>query len=118
MPYAATYSATKGALHAWSRGLAAELYEAGSRVDVTEVVVGATYTQQLVGDENMREGLLMPSAEVMAGCVVRRVGNGHRSVVAYFWHWVVMGVVGLLPVWMGDGILAGAVKGSVEGKGV
>ena len=116
MAYASSYSATKGALHAWNRGLAAEQYEAKSQVEILEVVVGATYTQQLVQDPNMSEGLFMPSAQVMASSILQRVGHGHRSVTAYFWHAAQMSALYMLPVWMADSALANILKPSVEPK--
>ncbi len=56
-PYIAADSATKGALHAWTRALAAEQRAlGGSQVDILEVVIGATYTQAFEGDSNFPTG--------------------------------------------------------------
>jgi 17beta-estradiol 17-dehydrogenase / very-long-chain 3-oxoacyl-CoA reductase len=115
-PYVAVYSGCKGALHAWSRALAAEQYEAKSHVDILEVVVGGTYTQKLKEDPNMSANLFMPTAEVMARAVLARVGHGHRSVVPYFWHLVQSGILSLLPQSMADSIVASILKPSVEPK--
>ncbi|ORY18397.1 hypothetical protein BCR34DRAFT_504729 [Clohesyomyces aquaticus] len=117
-PYVAAYSGCKGALHAWNRALFAEQAEAKSAVEVLEVVVGPTYTQQLQKDPNMKAGLMMPTAEVMAKAILARVGHGHRCVTPYFWHAVQDGILyGLLPARMADGIVAGVLKPSVEAKG-
>jgi 17beta-estradiol 17-dehydrogenase / very-long-chain 3-oxoacyl-CoA reductase len=115
--YIAAYSGCKGAIHAWNRALAAEQAHAGSAVEVLEVVVGPTFTQQLKKDPNMKPGLFMPSAEVMARAILARVGHGHRSVTPYFWH-ALQGsaLYGLLPARMVDGIVAGVLKASVEPK--
>lgn len=117
-PYVAAYSGCKGALHAWNRALAAEQHETKSQVEILEVAVGGTYTQQLVKDPNMSASLFMPTAEAMANAILERVGHGHRSVVPYFWHWVQGGLLyGLLPMGVADGIVAGILKPSVEAKG-
>jgi 17beta-estradiol 17-dehydrogenase / very-long-chain 3-oxoacyl-CoA reductase len=116
-PFVAAYSGCKAALHAWSRALAAELHESHSSIDVLEVVVGGTYTQQLKKDPNMAPGLFMPTAEVMAQAILARVGQGHRSVVPYFWHKVQTGVLGVLPMGVADGIVAGILRPSVEARG-
>ena len=116
-PYVAAYSGCKGALHAWNRALGAEQREAKSHVDVTEVVVGPTYTQQLQKDPKFSANLMMPTADVMARAVLARVGHGHVSVTPYFWHRVQDGLVyGLLPASTADGIIAGLLKPSVEAK--
>jgi 17beta-estradiol 17-dehydrogenase / very-long-chain 3-oxoacyl-CoA reductase len=115
--YLAAYSGCKGALHAWSRGLAAEQYDAKSQIEILEVEVGGTYTQQLAKDPNMSSNLFMPTGEVMARAIIARVGHGHRCVVPYFWHWVQGGLLyGLLPMSVVDGIVAGILKPSVETK--
>lgn len=116
-PFVAAYSGCKGALHAWNRALAAEQADAKTNVDVLEVVVGGTYTQQLQADPNMSANLFMPTAEVMAKAILARVGHGHRSVVPYFWHQVQSGLLyALLPQATADGIVAGILKPSVEPK--
>ena len=116
-PYVAAYSGCKGALHAWNRALCAEQAVAGSAVEVLEVVVGPTYTQQLQKEASMKPGLGMPTAEVMARAILARVGHGHRSVTPYFWH-AVQGALlyGLLPAGVADRIVAGVLKPSVEAK--
>ena len=115
--YIAAYSGCKGAIHAWNRALCAEQAEAGSAVEVLEVVVGPTFTQQLKKDPNMQEGLFVPSAEIMAKAILARVGHGHRSVTPYFWHalqgWALYGI---FPAGMADGIVARVLKPSVEEK--
>ncbi|KAI9683532.1 MAG: hypothetical protein M1822_006072 [Bathelium mastoideum] len=83
-PYIAAYSGCKGALHPWNRALAAEQRKARLHVDVTEVVVGPTYTQQLQKDPKFSANLMMPTADVMARAVLARVGHGHISVTPYF----------------------------------
>jgi 17beta-estradiol 17-dehydrogenase / very-long-chain 3-oxoacyl-CoA reductase len=116
-PYVAAYSGCKGALHAWNRALAAEQHEAKSQVEILEVVVGGTYTQQLQNDPNMSANLFMPTADVMARAVLARVGHGHRSVVPYFWHLVQSALLyTLLPQSVADGVVAGILKPSVEAK--
>ncbi|KAI9687196.1 MAG: hypothetical protein M1820_010500 [Bogoriella megaspora] len=116
-PYVAAYSGCKGALHAWNRALCAEQREAKSQVEVTEVVVGPTYTQQLQKDPKFSANLMMPTADVMARAVLARVGHGHVSVTPYFWHRVQDALVyGLLPASTADGIIAGLLKPSVEAK--
>lgn len=112
-PYIATYSSTKGALHAWTRALAAEQRAADSQVEVLEVVIGATYTQQLAKDDNFSPGLFMPSADVMARAVISRVGHGHLSVHGYFWHRVQSFVLNILPISVADNIIANILKPSV-----
>jgi 17beta-estradiol 17-dehydrogenase / very-long-chain 3-oxoacyl-CoA reductase len=115
--YVAGYSATKGALHTWSRSLAAEQYEAKTQVEVLEVIVGGTYTQQLQKDPNMKPGVFMPTAEVMARAALARVGHGHRFVVGYFGHWVQEFLLyTMLPMAVADSIVAGILKPSVEAK--
>ncbi|KAJ7090942.1 hypothetical protein B0H15DRAFT_837395 [Mycena belliarum] len=117
-PYVAAYSGCKGALRAWTRALAAEQMVAKTGVEVVYLVVGPTYTPQLQKDPNMKAGLMMPTAEVMANSILARVGQGHRCVAPYFWHAVQDGVLyGLLPERMADGIVAGVLKKSVEPKG-
>ncbi|KAF2642119.1 NAD(P)-binding protein [Massarina eburnea CBS 473.64] len=107
-PYVAAYSGCKGALHVWNRALFAEQAEARSVVEVLEVVVGPTYTQQLQKDPNLKAGLLIPTADVMAKSILARVGHGHMCVTPYFWHAVQDVIVyGLLPSSMADGIIAG-----------
>ncbi|KAF1973006.1 NAD(P)-binding protein [Bimuria novae-zelandiae CBS 107.79] len=116
-PYVAAYSGCKGALHAWNRALYAEQAQAKSAVEVLEAVVGPTYTQQLQKDPNLKAGLMMPTADVMAKSILARVGHGHRTVVPYFWHAVQDGIVyGLLPSNMADGVIAGMLKPMVEAK--
>lgn len=116
-PYVAAYSGCKGALHAWNRALGAEQHEAGSQVEILEVVVGGTYTQQLQKDDRFSASLFMPTAETMARAVLARVGHGHRSVVPYFWHLVQSGpLYTLLPAVVVDGIIASVLKPSVETK--
>jgi len=116
-PYVSTYAATKGALHTWTRALAAEQRAEGTKVEVMETVIGATYTQQFHGDSNFKPGLFMPTADVMARAVLSRVGCGHTSVVAYFWHNVQTTLLySLLPAATADGIIAGVLKPSVEAK--
>ena len=114
-PYMAAYSACKAALHAWSRALAAEQHEQKSNVDVLEVVVGGTYTQQLQKEESFSPGLFMPTAETMARAILARVGNGHRSVVPHFWHLVQSAPLSaVLPMSVFDSIIAGILKPNVE----
>nr|ARP51713.1 NADP dependent very-long-chain 3-oxoacyl-CoA reductase [Phyllosticta cirsii] len=116
-PYVAAYSGCKGALHAWNRALFAEQAEAKTAVEILEVVVGPTYTQQLQKDPNLKAGLMMPTADVMAKSILARVGHGHRSVTPYFWHAVQDALVyGLLPSSTADGIIAGMLKPMVEPK--
>jgi 17beta-estradiol 17-dehydrogenase / very-long-chain 3-oxoacyl-CoA reductase len=116
-PYVAAYSGCKGALHAWNRALFAEQAEAKSSVEILEVVVGPTYTQQLQRDPNLKAGLLMPTADVMAKSILARVGHGHRCVTPYFWHAVQDGLLyGLLPSSIADGVIAGMLKPMVEAK--
>ncbi|KAJ4304714.1 hypothetical protein N0V90_000241 [Kalmusia sp. IMI 367209] len=116
-PYVSAYSATKGALHTWNRALAAEQHEAKSQVEILEVIIGATYTQQLQKDPNMKPGVMMPTAEVMAKAVLARLGHGHRFVYAYFWHNVQTWLLyTLMPVATADSIVAGILKPSVEAK--
>lgn len=115
--YVAGYSATKGALHTWNRALAAEQYESKSQVEILEIIIGGTYTQQLQKDPNMKPGIFMPTAEVMARAALARVGHGHRFVVGYFGHWVQEFVLyTCLPVGVADSIVAGILKPSVEAK--
>lgn len=115
--YVAGYSAAKGALHTWSRALAAEQHAAKSRVEILEVVIGGTYTQQLQKDPNMKPGFFMPTADVMARAALARVGHGHRFVVGYFGHWVQEFLLyTLLPVGVADGVVAGILGPSVEAK--
>jgi 17beta-estradiol 17-dehydrogenase / very-long-chain 3-oxoacyl-CoA reductase len=117
-PYVAAYSGCKAAIHAWNRALAAEQADEGTAVEFLEVVVGPTYTQQLQKDPNMKPGLFMPSADVIARAIIARVGHGHRSVTPYFWH-ALQGAAlyGLLPSSVVDGIVAKVLKSSVEAKG-
>jgi len=116
-PYVSAYSGCKGALHAWSRALSAEQREAGSLVEILEVVVGPTYTQQLQKDDKFSAGLFMPTADVMARAILARVGHGHRSVTPYFWHLVQNGALyGLLPAAVADNVIASILKPSVEPK--
>lgn len=115
-PYIASYSATKGALHAWVRGLAAEQRAASTRVEVVEILIGATYTQQFYNDSNFKPGLFMPTAEDMAHAALARVGHGHVSVNGYFWHGVQTSVLNILPASVADGIVASILKPSVEAK--
>lgn len=106
-PYLAAYSGTKAALHAWNRALAAEHAKDGSNVDILEVIIAATYTQQLQKDPKISPSLFTPTAETMAKAIVARLGNGHRSVHAYFWHWAQSTLVyGVLPVRLADKIVA------------
>jgi 17beta-estradiol 17-dehydrogenase / very-long-chain 3-oxoacyl-CoA reductase len=116
-PYVAAYSGCKGALQAWNRALAAEQHEARSQIEILEVVVGGTYTQQLRKDENFSAGLFMPTAEKMAAAILARVGHGHRCVVPYFWHLVQSGpLYAVLPASVADSIIARLLKPSVEVK--
>ena len=116
-PYVAAYSGCKGALHAWNRALFAEQAETKSAVEILEVVVGPTYTQQLQKDPNMKAGLLMPTADVMAKSILARVGHGHRCVTPYFWHAVQDSLLyGLLPSSTADGVIAAMLKPMVEAK--
>jgi 17beta-estradiol 17-dehydrogenase / very-long-chain 3-oxoacyl-CoA reductase len=116
-PYIAAYSGCKAALHAWNRALSAEQAEAKSAVEILEVVVGATYTQQLQKDPNLKAGLMMPTADVMAKSILARVGHGHRSVTPYFWHAVQHSLLyGLLPSSTADSIIAAILKPMVETK--
>lgn len=115
-PYMAAYSSTKAALHAWTRALAAEQHAAGSQVEVLEIVIGATYTQQLAKDKSFSQGLFTPSAEVVAKASLARVGLGHRSVVGYFWHGVQGFIINLFPVPVVDSLVASFLKKNVEVK--
>ena len=115
-PYVATYSATKGALSSWMRALAAEQRAAGSQVEVLELLIGGTYTQQLYSDSNFAPGLFMPTAGTLARAAIARVGHGHQSVYAYFWHGVQTFILNLLPNTMADSIVANILKPSVEAK--
>jgi 17beta-estradiol 17-dehydrogenase / very-long-chain 3-oxoacyl-CoA reductase len=116
-PFIAAYSGCKGALHAWNRALEAEQHDAGSQVEILEVVVGGTYTQQLQKDKNFSAGLFMPTAEKMAAAILARVGHGHISVVPYFWHLVQAGpLYTLLPVTVADSVIAGILKPNVEAR--
>jgi 17beta-estradiol 17-dehydrogenase / very-long-chain 3-oxoacyl-CoA reductase len=116
-PYVAAYSGCKGALHAWNRALFAEQAEAKSAVEILEVVVGPTYTQRLQKDPNLKAGLMMPTADVMAKSILARVGHGHMCVTPYFWHALQDGLVyGLLPSSTADGVIAGILKPMVEAK--
>jgi 17beta-estradiol 17-dehydrogenase / very-long-chain 3-oxoacyl-CoA reductase len=112
-PYIAAYSSTKGALHAWTRALAGEMRVTGSQVEVMEVVIGGTYTQQLEKNDNFSPGLFMPPADVMARAVISRVGNGHLSVHGYFWHRVQSFVLNILPISVADNMVANILKPSV-----
>ncbi|KAF1994683.1 NAD(P)-binding protein [Amniculicola lignicola CBS 123094] len=115
--YVAAYSGCKGALHAWNRGLATEQREAHSKVEILEVVIGGTYTQQLQKDAQFSAGLFMPTAETMARAILARVGHGHRSVTPYFWHFVQTGsLYALLPASVADSVIANILKPSVEAK--
>lgn len=114
--YTAAYSGAKAALSGWSRALAAEQHEARSQVEVLEVVIGGTYTAPVAKDPNLKPGLFMPSAEVMAKAILKRVGWGHGAVTAYFWHGVQFGAIYGLPRAWADGVVAGILKGSVEAK--
>ena len=115
--YVSAYSSTKGALHTWTRSLAAEQRSEGTKVDVMECIIAATYTQQFEGDASFKPGLFMPTAERMAKSVLARVGNGHVQVVAYFWHWIQAAFLyGLLPVQLADSIVANVLKPSVEAR--
>ncbi|KAI1623207.1 hypothetical protein EDD37DRAFT_658469 [Exophiala viscosa] len=115
-PYVAAYSATKGALHAWSRALSAEQHAAGSQVDVLELVIGGTYTQVFEGDSNFKPGLFMPTPDIVARAALDRVGLGHRSVYAYFWHRVQTFCLELLPTTVADSLVADILKPSVKAK--
>ena len=112
-PYIAAYSSTKGALHSWTRALAAEQRAAGSKVEVFEVVIGPTYTQQLAKDKNFSPGLFMPSADVMAHAAIARAGQGHLSVYGYFWHNVQSFALHLVPISVADNIIAKVLKPSI-----
>ncbi|KPI36143.1 Very-long-chain 3-oxoacyl-CoA [Cyphellophora attinorum] len=116
-PFIAAYSGCKAALHAWNRALHAEQATAGSAVEVLEVVVGPTYTQQLQKEASIKPGLTMPTAEVMARAILARVGHGHRSVTPYFWH-ALQGALlyGLLPAGVVDWVVARVLLPSVEVK--
>jgi 17beta-estradiol 17-dehydrogenase / very-long-chain 3-oxoacyl-CoA reductase len=117
-PFVAAYSGCKGALHAWNRALAAEQHDSKSQIEILEVVIGGTYTQQLQKDPKFSASLFMPTAEVMARAVLARVGHGHCSVVPYFWHLVQSGLLyAVLPRAVADGVVAGILKPSVEPKG-
>ncbi|KAF2866958.1 hypothetical protein BDV95DRAFT_583259 [Massariosphaeria phaeospora] len=117
-PYVAAYSGCKGALHAWNRALAAEQYEDRSQVEILEVIVGPTYTQNLQKDDNFSPGLFMPTADVMARAVLARVGHGHRTIVPYFWHLVQSApLYALLPASIADHVIASILKPSVKSKG-
>jgi 17beta-estradiol 17-dehydrogenase / very-long-chain 3-oxoacyl-CoA reductase len=115
--FIAAYSGCKAALHAWSRALCAEQAAAGSAVEVLEVVVGPTYTQQLQKEADMKASLMMPTADVMARAILARAGHGHRCVTPYFWH-ALQGTLlyGLLPASVADGIVATVLKPNVEAK--
>ncbi|PVI06488.1 NAD(P)-binding protein [Periconia macrospinosa] len=122
-PYAAPYSATKGALHTWNRAFAAEQVAISSRdpsspqVDVLEAVVGATYTSQLQKEESFQAGLFMPSPETMAKAILARAGNGHRSVEPYFWHRVQSILLyDLMPANMADAIIANILGATLKPK--
>jgi 17beta-estradiol 17-dehydrogenase / very-long-chain 3-oxoacyl-CoA reductase len=116
-PFVAAYSGCKTALHAWNRALAAEQHDSKSQVEILEVVVGCTYTQQLQKDPKFSASLFMPTAEVMARAILARVGHGHRSVVPYFWHLVQTNLLyALLPQATADSVVAGILKPSVEPK--
>lgn len=115
--YIAGYSATKGALHMWSRALAAEQYESKTQVEVLEIIVGGTYTQQLQKDPNMKPGVFMPTAEIMARAALAKVGHGHRLVVGYWGHWLQEFLLyRSMPGWVADSVVAGILKPSVEAK--
>ncbi|KAF1960187.1 NAD(P)-binding protein [Byssothecium circinans] len=116
-PYVAAYSGCKGALHAWNRALFAEQAEARSAVEVLEVVIGPTYTPLLQKEPNLKAGLLMPTADVMAQSILARAGHGHKCVTPYFWHAVVNSLVyGLLPSSTADRVIAGMLKPMIETK--
>lgn len=116
-PYVAAYCSNKGAQHTWMRALSAEQAHVGSKVEVTEVIIGATYTQQFYTDKNFAPGLFMPTAGTMARAIIARVGLGHRSVYAYFWHNLqTFALYSLLPNTMADKIVADIIGPSVEKK--
>ncbi|KAK4944103.1 hypothetical protein LTR10_016436 [Elasticomyces elasticus] len=115
-PYIAAYSATKGALHAWTRALSAEQRAAGSQVDILGIVIGGTYTQVFEGDSNFKPGLFMPTPDVVARAALARVGLGHSSVYAYFWHRVQTFCLDLLPTTVADSLVANILRPSVKTK--
>ncbi len=115
--YAAPYSACKGGLHAFMRGLSCEQSEARNQVEVLEAIVGSTYTQQLEKDPNFSAGLFFPTPDKVAHAILARVGHGYRSIVPYFWHSVMSTIIwGLLPASVADVLIARILEKSIPKK--
>lgn len=99
VPFLPVYSATKGAIHAWSRALAVEQETYDTKIEVLEILVGSVQSQQ---NQTPQPTFFVPSSREMARTSLERVGGGLKSVPGYFPHWIQLASRALLPEWVVD----------------
>lgn len=95
-PFLSVYSGTKGYVDSFTRALEAECAVEKPGVKVMALRVGQVKTAAF----DVAEGLFVPTARVMAGAGLNRVGCGKTIVWGYFWHWVQGLSFSVLPRWV------------------
>lgn len=94
MPFMTAYSATKGALHAWSRSLTVEQETYNTGVEVLEILIASVQSQQ---NQRANATFFVPTSREMARSSLERVGCGMKSVPGYFPHYLELTGYSLMP---------------------
>ncbi|KAK5628973.1 hypothetical protein RRF57_004688 [Xylaria bambusicola] len=108
-PLISFYSAGKSAVHALHKAIAREAAVDGWDADVEIIshrvgaVTGVSHTQAA-------PSLLRPDARTIAKAILARTGCGRKSVVPYWPHAVFQVVLAILPIWLVDTIINGAMR--------
>ncbi|KAI0528239.1 short chain dehydrogenase/reductase [Xylaria bambusicola] len=108
-PLVSFYSAGKSAVHTLHKAIAREAALDGWDADVEIIshrvgaVTGVSHTQAA-------PSLLRPDARTIAKAILARTGCGRKSVVPYWPHAVLQVVLAILPVWLVDTIINGAMR--------
>lgn len=103
-PLLATYSATKAYIKAFNEGLARELTSFGT-ADVEALALIIAQVTDTVG-YRQPASLFKPGARTVADAALDRVGCGELSVVAYWQHAIMVGVLARLPDWVVSIVMA------------
>lgn len=109
-PLVAFYSAGKAASHALHKALAREAeLDAGTEapIEIMSHRVGAVTG---VSHTSAAPTLFRPEARTLARAVLARVGCGRKSVVPYWPHAVLQGMLDFLPVWVLDRVICDAMR--------
>ncbi|KAJ3167829.1 hypothetical protein HDU87_001422 [Geranomyces variabilis] len=92
IPYMGVYSGSKGYTTSWTRGLAAELRERKSKVQVQALLVNAVNSQS----NHTPVGLITPSARSFARSALR-LASTQVVIAPTFWHKISSGILLVLP---------------------